>query len=140
MPLRRHLGAHDGCMRPPPARRGIFDLRRGPALSFAGQQNENDATQADVASFQKLNLRLFIEQTLRAGEGHELALLQLLEPVGYLRMVGDIVNETINAMNATRQNKGDATKDYLQGQTLMNAGKEKEAFKYFMKSYKTAVE
>lgn len=101
-------------------------------------QRESDDTQADVSAFQTLNLRLAIERVLQSGQGKEIASFQLLEPLGYLRRVSDIVRETINAMAATNQGYGQAQKLYDDGVTLMNAGKEKDAFTQFSLAYRLA--
>jgi hypothetical protein len=101
-------------------------------------QAESDSTQADIKAFQTLALRLTIEKTLRAGNNHEIAHLQLLEPLGHLRLVSDIVRDAINATKATNQPIGNAESDYAKGAEAMNAGREKEAFRLFTKAYQQA--
>ena len=101
-------------------------------------QAESDATQAGIKDFRTLALRLIIEKTLRAGNNHEIAHLQMLEPAGHLRLVSDIVRETINNTKAAGEPVGKAEEDYAKGATAMNAGKEKEAFKLFTKAYQQA--
>ncbi len=101
-------------------------------------QKESDDSQADIKAFRAENLRLAIERVLQGGEGKEIALFELLAPAGYLRLVGDVVNETITSMGAASQTIGQARKFYDEGVTLMNAGSEKEAFKRFGKAYKAA--
>ena len=101
-------------------------------------QSESDSTQQDLSDFRKLNLRLIIERVLQAGVGAEVAFLQLLEPLGHLGLVRDIVAETIAAMSATQQSIGQAQVLFDTGVALMNAGREKEAFKEFGKAYRDA--
>ena len=101
-------------------------------------QAESDATQTDIKVFKDLALRLTIEKTLRAGNNHEIAHLQLLEPLGHLRLVSDIVRDAINATKATNQPIGNAESDYAKGAEAMNAGREKEAFRLFTKAYQQA--
>jgi len=103
-------------------------------------QRESDDTQADVKAFRKLNLRLAIERVLQSGEGREVAYFQLLEPLGVLRLVSDVVRETIDAMATAGQSSGQARKFYDEGSSLMNAGKEKDAFKRFAMAYRAATQ
>jgi len=102
-------------------------------------RSESSATQSDLKAFKTLNLRLSIERVLQAGEGREIALFQLLEPQGHLRLVADIVRETIVAMTATNQGIGQAQALFDQASQLMFQGKEKDAFKAFGKAYRDAV-
>jgi hypothetical protein len=99
---------------------------------------ESTHTKSDLTDFQTLNLRLSIERVLQAGEGREIALFQLLEPLGYLRLTSDIVRETIANMAASAQTFGQAQKFYDAGAALMNAGSEKQAFKLFGQAYRAA--
>jgi hypothetical protein len=101
-------------------------------------QGESDATQAGIKDFRTLALRLIIEKTLRAGNNNEIASLQMLEPLGHLRLVSDIVRETINNTKAAGEPVGKAEDDYTKGATAMNAGREKEAFRLFTKAYQQA--
>lgn len=99
---------------------------------------ENDHTGSDLDAFQQYHLRLAIERVLQAGVGSEIALFELLEPLGYLRMTSDIVRETIANMATAAQTSGQAQKFYDAGVALMNAGSEKQAFKLFGQAYRAA--
>jgi hypothetical protein len=101
-------------------------------------RNEGEETRSDLDAFHDMHLRLTIERVLQAGVGREMALLQLLEPLGHLGLVGDIVRETLDAMDATSQGIGIARKSYDEAVALMNAGREKEAFKAFSAAYRAA--
>ncbi len=101
-------------------------------------RSENSDAKADVSAFRSLSLRLAIQRVLQAGEGKELALFQLLEPLGYLGVVSDVVRETIAGMGASSLSTGLAQKYYDDGRLLMNAGREKEAFRTFGKAYRAA--
>jgi len=99
---------------------------------------ENDATQVDVKSFRDLDLRLTIERVLQAGTGDEVASFQLLEPLGHLRLVASIVDETIRSMVIAQEGVGLAQKYYDAATVLMNEAKYKLAFREFTKAYREA--
>ncbi len=101
-------------------------------------QRESDDSQQDIADFRKLNLRLIIERVLQGGVGSEVASFQLMEPMGYLGLVRDVVRETIDSMSAAGQGVGQAQKFYETGLSLFNSGREKDAFKEFAKAYRDA--
>ncbi len=101
-------------------------------------RSETRDIQTDVDAFKTLAVKLAIERALQGGEGKELALLQLLEPLGHLRLVGDIVRETIASMGASSQTVGIAQKYLDEATQLMNAGSEKAAFRSLGKAYRAA--
>lgn len=101
--------------------------------------NQSKQTNDAVDAFDDLNLRLVIERVLqRGGAEKDVASLKLLEPIGHLRLVGDVVRDTIANMGAASQKVGNAQKFYDKGVSLMNAGSEKDAFKSFVDAYQAA--
>lgn len=102
-------------------------------------QSTSGDTQADIADFRALNLRTIIERSLQVGGiGMPIASLQLLEPYGYLGVVRDIVQKTIENMSAAGQGVGQAQQFFNDAVALMNGGKEKAAFNEFAKAYHQA--
>lgn len=101
-------------------------------------QQESDDTQRDLDAFKNLNLRHTIERVLQAGVAREVASFQLLEPLGHLGLVRDIVRQTIDAMLGAQQGVGQAEKYFQAAVSLMSSGREKDAFKEFGKAYRDA--
>lgn len=103
--------------------------------------SQSQETNSDIDAFDDLNLRLVIERVLQRGGGEkDVASLKLLEPLGHLRLVSDVVRDTISNMGAAGQKMGDAQSKYDKGVTLMNAGSEKDAFSQFVAAYHAAVQ
>ena len=102
-------------------------------------QNTSSDTQADIADFRDLNLRTVIERAMQVGGiGSPIASLQLLEPYGYLSLVRDVVQKTIENMSAAGQGIGQAKRFFDDAVSLMNNGSEKAAFTEFAKAYHQA--
>jgi hypothetical protein len=99
-------------------------------------QGENDATQADIKAFQTLYLRLVIEEVLQNGANGEITHLQLLEPWGFLSVVADVVQKSIDAMSQAQEGVGTSQRSLDSGKQLMTEGKHKEAFREFSKAYR----
>ncbi len=98
--------------------------------------NQSTIIQNKVQVASDLNLRLAIEESLQSGEGNELALFQMPNPWGYLELVRDIVNESINGMLALGEGVGQANKFLAKGDGLFLKGDYKEAFEEFQKAYR----
>ena len=102
--------------------------------------SQSQQTNSDIDAFDDLNLRIVIERVLqRGGAEKDVASLKLLEPLGHLRLVSDVVRNTISAVSAAGQKMGDAQSKYDKGVSLMNAGSEKDAFSQFVAAYHEAV-
>jgi len=98
--------------------------------------NTTDSTQSDIQKFKDLDLRVTIERVLQAGVSDEIATLQLLEPLGHLRLVSRIVQESIQSMTVAQEGVGQAQRYFDAAVELMNAGKAKAAFREFIKAYR----
>lgn len=98
--------------------------------------NTTDTTQSDIQKFKDLDLRVTIERVLQAGVTDEIATLQLLEPLGHLRLVSRIVQESIQSMTVAQEGVGQAQRYFDAAVELMNAGKGKAAFREFIKAYR----
>lgn len=103
-------------------------------------QTSSDKNQDDIAAFQKLSLRLSIERVLQSREQGQLGIFQLLEPLGYLGLVRDIVRETIDSMRILGYRMDNAQKSFDAAVALLNAGSEKNAFREFSKAYTSATQ
>ncbi len=100
--------------------------------------SESSDIQDQVETFRTLNLRLIIERVLQGGVGAEVALLQLPGPAGYLGLVREIVQMSLDGLAATQQGSGQARKLYDKGTELAAAGNYKDAFKQFAMAYREA--
>lgn len=99
-------------------------------------QKESDQTGADVAAFRKLSVRIAIERALQdQGNDGNLASIELRAPYGNLKLVSEIVKQTMDAMVQSSEGMGQAQKFYDKGVELMNAGKDKDAFAQFSQAY-----
>ena len=103
-------------------------------------KNESDF-QAAVDAFDKLLLRLSIEDNLLESSGNTaVSLYQLPEAYGgNLGLVGSIVEKTIAALLASGQTVSSAQTDYGRANAMVSSGDFAGAYKQFRKAYSNAV-